>query len=101
MSGDFDPRSSTHMLTLQINIDEATMADVDESLSVLNQSRDEFFASAIERSAAKLKREAEVSRQYARAYGENPVGPEEFYVEEEQLIEAWKDIPWEPKDEAW
>ncbi len=77
------------------------MAEVDELLGVLHQSRDEFFTSAIEQSAAKLKREAEVSRQYARAYGDNPVGPEEFYVEEEQLIEVWKDLPWEPKDETW
>ena len=90
-----------YMLTLQINIDEATMAEVDESLSVLHQTRDEFFTTAIERSAAKIKREAEVSREYARAYRENPVGPDEFFIEEEQLIEAWKNIPWEPKDETW
>lgn len=89
------------MLTLQIQIDEATLAEVDDSLDVLHLSRDEFFKDAIERSAAKLKREAEVSKMYRQAYEKNPVGPEEVFVEEEQLIEAWKDLPWEPKNETW
>lgn len=89
------------MMTLQIQIDEATLAEVDESLGVLQQNREDFFKEAIERSAAKLKREAEVSKLYKKAYGEIPIGPDEFVIDEEQIIEAWKDIPWEPKNEAW
>ena len=84
------------MTTLEIQIDESVLADVDESLVVLRQNRDDFLREAIERSAAKLKREAEVAKQYREAYGKNPVGEDEFPVDEDHLIEAWKDLPWEP-----
>ena len=89
------------MMTLQIQVDEATMAELDESLGVLQQNREDFFKEAIERSAAKLKREAEVSRLYRKAYGDNPIGSDEFIFDEEQIIEVWKDMPWEPKNETW
>jgi hypothetical protein len=36
--------------------------------------------------------EEEVSKMYRDAYGKFPVQPEEFEIEEEQLIEVWKDL---------
>jgi len=79
-------------MTVQIDIDEKTLAEMDESLRVLHQNRDDFFRQGIIDLVAKARREAEVARQYAKAYGEQPVGPDEFSVEEEQLIEVWKNI---------
>lgn len=84
------------MTTLEIKIDETVLADVDESLSVLHQNREDFFRDVIERSAAKLRREAEVAKQYREAYSRNPIEEGEFSIDEDQLIEAWKDLPWEP-----
>ena len=89
------------MMTLQIQIDEATLAEVDESLGVLHQNREDFFKEAIERSAAKLKREAEVSKMYRKAYAEQPIGDDEFLIDEDQILESWIHIPWEPKNETW
>lgn len=79
-------------MTVQIDVDDATLAEVDENLRVLHQNRADFFRQGIMDLAGKVRREAEVARQYARAYGENSVHPEEFFVEEEQLVQAWKDL---------
>lgn len=87
-------------MTLQIQIDDAVLADVDESLDVLHQSRDEFFKDAIERSVAKLKREADVSRMYQRAYSGHPLTDDEMLLDDEAIAEVWEDLPWEPKNEA-
>ena len=78
-------------MTVQIDIDESTLAEVDEYLRVLHKNRDEFFREGMRDLVTKVRREADVARQYANAYREKPVGPEEFFVEEEQLIEVWKD----------
>jgi metal-responsive CopG/Arc/MetJ family transcriptional regulator len=79
-------------MTIQIEIDEKILAEVDEAISVLRESREDVFREAFIELAKKKKREAEVARQYAEAYGKDPVQPEEFFVEEKQLIEAWKDL---------
>jgi|GEM_PF-6248544 len=79
-------------MTLQIDIDEETLADVDESLNILHQDREDFFRQGIKDLAAKAKREAQIALQYRKAYGDQPVKPDEFYVANEQLAEVWKDI---------
>lgn len=40
----------------------------------------------------KIEVETEKERKHRESYEKMPVQPDEFYVEEEQLIEAWKDI---------
>lgn len=79
-------------MTVQIEIDEAALAEVDESLKLLNQDRDDFFRQGLLELVAKANKEAEVARQYAEAYEKKPVLDDEFFIEEEQLIEAWKDV---------
>jgi metal-responsive CopG/Arc/MetJ family transcriptional regulator len=79
-------------MTVQIEIDEKVLAEVDEAIEVLRENRDDVFREAFGELARKKKKEAEIARQYREAYRKNPVQPDEFYVEEEQLIEAWKDL---------
>jgi metal-responsive CopG/Arc/MetJ family transcriptional regulator len=79
-------------MTVQIDIDERVLAEVDEALSVLKEDREEVFRKAFVDLARKKKREAEIARQYRAAYGEKPVQPDEFDIDEEQLIEVWKDV---------
>lgn len=79
-------------MTVEIEIDEETLAEVDEAIEVLRENREDVFREAFRDLAKKKKREAEVRRMYAEAYGKNPVKPDEFDVEEEQLIEVWKDL---------
>lgn len=78
-------------MTIQIDIDEATLAEVDAALRVLNEDRKDVFRQVFTDLARRKKREAEVAKQYAQAYGKQPVEPDEFEVEEDQLIEVWKD----------
>ena len=79
-------------MTVEIEIDEKTLAEVDEAIEVLRENREDVFREAFRDLAKKKKREAEVARMYAEAYRKNPVQPDEFYIEEEQLIEVWKDL---------
>jgi len=79
-------------MTVQIDIDEEILSEVDEAIALLNESREDVFREAFRDLARKKKREAEVARQYAEAYGKHPVQPDEFDVDEEQLIEVWKDL---------
>ncbi len=80
------------MQVVQIEIDEKTLAEVDEAIEVLRENRQDVFREAFRELAKRKKKEAEVARQYAEAYGKNPVQPDEFEIEEEQLIEVWKDL---------
>lgn len=79
-------------MTVLIDIDETTLAEVDENLRVLHQNRDDFFRRSILDAAARAKREADVARQYAEAYGRNPVRPDEFEIEDEQMEKFWDQI---------
>lgn len=79
-------------MTIQINIDEKTLAEVEEAINVLEESREDVFQEAFRDIARKKKREAEVRKQYAEAYRKNPIQPDEFEVEESQLVEAWEDL---------
>lgn len=76
-------------MTVQIDIDEKTIAEVDENIRLLHQDRDEVFRQGFLDLAAKLRREAEVARQYAEAYGKNPQTTEE--IEEWTEIQHWGD----------
>lgn len=76
-------------MTVQIDIDEKILAEVDENLRVLNQSRDEYFRQGIMDLAAKLRCRAEIARQYAEAYGKHPQMKEE--VEEWEEVQHWED----------
>lgn len=79
-------------MSVTIELDEKVLAEIDEAIEILHEKREDVFREAFLELARKKKREAEVARRYAEAYRKNPVQPDEFYVEEEQLIEAWKDL---------
>jgi metal-responsive CopG/Arc/MetJ family transcriptional regulator len=71
-------------MTVEIEIDENLLAKVDDITKNLRINRDKYFQ--------KLVEEDLIARQYAEAYEKNPVQPDEFEIEEEQLIEVWKDL---------
>ena len=79
-------------MTVQIDIDDSVLAEVDAALKVLKQERDTVFKEAFDELARRKKREAEIAKEYSRAYSEKPVQPDEFDIDEEQLIEVWKDL---------
>ncbi len=81
-------RAMTVLINI-VNIDETTLAEVDENIRVLHQNREEVFRQGFLDLAAKLKREAEVARQYADAYRKHPQTAEE--VEEWAEIQEWGD----------
>ena len=76
-------------MTVHIDIDETTLAEVDENIRVLHQNRDDVFRQGFLDLAAKLKREAEVARQYAEAYGKHPQTSEE--IDDWAEIQHWTD----------
>ncbi|MBA3632950.1 MAG: ribbon-helix-helix protein, CopG family [Acidobacteria bacterium] len=78
-------------MSVTIELDEKILEEIDEAIEVLQEKREDIFREAF-RELAKKKREAEVARQYVEAYGKNPVQSDEFYVDEEQLVEAWKNL---------
>lgn len=39
-----------------------------------------------------VRLETEKEREHRESYEKHPVEPDEFYVDEEQLIEVWKDL---------
>ena len=88
------------MQTVEIELEEQVLAILDQMAEELQTNRVKFIQRAVWSAMCKVKRnrpkreytDEEVSQMYAEAYGKNPVRPDEFYVEEEQLIEAWKDL---------
>lgn len=76
-------------MTVEIEIDEETLAEVDEAIEVLKENREDVFREAFRDLAKKKKREAEVRRMYAEAYRKNPQTAEE--IEEWEEVQHWED----------
>jgi metal-responsive CopG/Arc/MetJ family transcriptional regulator len=76
-------------MTIEIEIDEKTLAEVNEAIEVLEQNRDDVFREAMRDLAKKKKREAEVRQMYANAYRKNPQTREE--IEEWEEVQSWGD----------
>lgn len=76
-------------MTVQIDIDEKTLAEVDKNIVVLHQNREEVFRQGFLDLASKLRREAEVARQYAEAYRKNPQAAQE--IDDWAEIQEWTD----------
>ncbi len=79
-------------MTVQIEIDEKTLAEVDAAIKILQENREDVFREAFLDLAKKKKKEAEVAQIYAEGYGKNPVQPDEFEIEDEQMEEFWKQV---------
>jgi len=86
-------------MTVQIDIDEKQWAEAQALAKELEVDYNEMFVNALRSSLYSLKNAkqkalsiAEKERQHRESYEKYPVLPDEFFVEEEQLIEASKDL---------
>ncbi len=86
-------------MTVQIDVDEKMWADVETLAKDLDLNLSELFLNTLRSDLYLLKEEkakrltiAEKEKQHRESYEKHPVQPEEFYIDEDQLIEAWKDL---------
>lgn len=83
-------------MQITIEIDDKTMEQIDSVAKGFNKDRLQYINDtlqlSLQRNLAKRRyTEEEISKMYADAYGKHPVQPDEFEIDEDQLIEAWKD----------
>lgn len=76
-------------MTVQIDVDEKIVAEIDESIKTLKENREDVFREAFRELANKKKREAEIALMYAKAYQKNPQTNEE--VDEWTEVQYWED----------
>lgn len=86
-------------MTVQIEVDEKMWAEAESLAKDLNINYTEMFLNTLRSDLYHLKEAkakeltiAEKERKHRESYEKFPVQDEEFYVEEEQLIEAWRDL---------
>ena len=86
-------------MTVQIEVDEKMWTEAETLAKDLNINYTEMFLNTLRSDLYRLKEArdkestiAEKERGHRESYEKFPVQPEEFYVDEEQLIEAWKDL---------
>ena len=80
-----------------IELDDKLVAEIDAVAKDFNKNRLQYINDSLQKVLQQDRRkrkysEAEVSRMYQEAYGKFPVQPDEFEIEEEQMIEVWKDL---------
>lgn len=79
------------MQTVEIELDEQMLAETDALAKDLQINRSEIFQRTLREVLNKLKI-TEKERRHRESYELFPVQPDEFEIDEEQLIEAWKDL---------
>ncbi len=86
-------------MTVQIDVDEKMWAEAETLAKDLNINYTEMFVNTVRENIYSLKEAkkkaftiAEKERKHRESYEKHPVKEDEFYVDEEQLIEAWKDL---------
>lgn len=86
-------------MTVQIDIDDEQWLEARSLAEELKVDCNDMLVKAFRSSLLTLRRErlktmsiAEKEQQHRESYEKYPVEPDEFFVEEEQLIEAWKDL---------
>ena len=80
-----------------IELDETLVAEIDDVAKNFNKDRWQYIDDSLRRTVQQDKRKKELSEEevrklYREAYCKFPVEPDEFEIEEEQLIEVWKDL---------
>ncbi len=80
-----------------IELDEKLVAEIDAIAKDFNKNRLQYINDSLQKVLQQDKRkrkysEAEVSKMYREAYGKFHVQRDEFEIEEEQMIEVWKDL---------
>lgn len=85
-------------MQITLEIDDQTIAQIDEVANDFHKSRlqyiNENLHSSLRRDLARKGKLTgdEVERMYAEAYQKNPVQPDEFEIEDEQMEEFWKQV---------
>jgi metal-responsive CopG/Arc/MetJ family transcriptional regulator len=64
-------------MTIQIEIEEKLLAEVDKTISALNETREEAIREAMQDFLKKKKRELKAAQIYKVAYSHNPSDAEE------------------------
>lgn len=80
-----------------IELDETLIAEIDAVAKDFNKNRWQYINDSLRKTLQQDKRkrkfsDEEVRKMYQEAYGKFPVQPDEFEIEEEQMIEVWKDL---------
>ncbi|MGI8468377.1 MAG: hypothetical protein ACR2N3_07990 [Pyrinomonadaceae bacterium] len=83
-------------MSVVIELDEKMVEEIDSIAKDFNKNRLQYINDSLQKSIRQDRRkkkysEEEVSQMYKEAYGKFPVQPDEFEIEEGQLIEVWKD----------
>ena len=84
-------------MSVVIELDEKLVDEIDKVAKDFNKNRLQYINDSLQKSIRQDRRkrtysEEEVRQMYREAYGKYPVQPDEFEIEEEQLIEVWKDL---------
>lgn len=84
-------------MSVVIELDEKLVDEIDVTAKDFNKNRLQYINDSLRKSLqvdSRKKRysEEEVRQMYREAYSKHPVQPDEFEIEEEQLIEVWKDL---------
>lgn len=86
-------------MTVQLNVDNKEWDEALSLASELHLDRDEVLLRAFRSCLYDMRLErqkkmtvAEKEKQHRESYEKYPVQPDEFYVDEEQLAEVWKDL---------
>ena len=82
-------------MSVVIEVDEILVKQVDEISFGLETTRVKFVEEALREALQKAQKALEIKEKERKAiesYRKYPIQPDEFFVEEEQLIEAWKEL---------
>ncbi len=87
------------IMTVQIEVDEKMWTEAETLAKDLNINYTEMFLNTLRSDLYRLKEAkgkkltiAEKERKHRESYEKFPVQADEFYVDEDQLIEAWKTL---------
>jgi metal-responsive CopG/Arc/MetJ family transcriptional regulator len=85
-------------MSVVIELDEKLVEKIDAVVKDSNKDRMQYINETLEMTLlrdlgrkGKLS-EKEIRQMYKEAYGKFPVQPDEFEIEEDQMIEVWKDL---------
>ena len=85
------PLDFKFMQTVEIEIDERMLAEADALAKNLQINRSEIFQDTLREVLDKLKI-AEKEKRHRESYERFPIQSDEFEIDEDRLIEVWKDL---------
>ncbi len=78
-------------MSILVELDEKIVSEIDV-IAESSQKKRSDCANELLRKALRRQEIEDKERRAVEAYRRYPIQPDEFEVEEEQLIEAWKDL---------